>query len=81
MCYGFRMSTTPLTAAGADETSCELVRLAINTQRIQVSTVAEWLELSRSSASKRVNGKTPFTAGELTVVAANLGVPVSDLTA
>ena len=50
------------------------VRAALAAQKVEVGTLALWLGLSRSSASRKYNGHTPLSIAELRTIGAHLGV-------
>jgi transcriptional regulator with XRE-family HTH domain len=54
----------------------EEARAAIARQRIRQSTIAEALNLSQASVSRRLSGDVDFTSTELRKLADLLGMPV-----
>ena len=49
--------------------------------RVLQADVAGWLDLSQGAVWKRLEGQTPWTVGELVVVARRLGISIDDLLA
>lgn len=49
--------------------------------RVLQADVAGWLDLSQGAVWKRLEGQTPWTIGELIVVARRLGISIDDLLA
>lgn len=55
------------------------IRDVIDRAGLRQADVAEALGLTQPAVSRRLNGHTDWTLGELRVVAALAGVPVADL--
>lgn len=55
------------------------IREAMASKGLTQTALAERLGLTQPAVSARLSGRTPITVDELTVIAAVLGVPVTDL--
>ena len=57
----------------------EIVRVELARKRIPQGALAEALQLSQATVSRRLSGVAPFELDEIPVVAQVLGVSVADL--
>lgn len=62
-----------------DEQLGQAIHEVLWRRKITQTVFAEVLNISPSALSQKLSGRRPFFAGELSVIAASLGVPVADL--
>lgn len=70
-----------MTSAAATHRVASTIRAELARRRIPQTVVAEKLNLSQATVSRRLAGEYPFDVAELSVLAEMLGMTASDLVA
>lgn len=55
------------------------IRSLLARHRIPQTDVADTLDMSQASVSRRLTGETPLDVNELQAIASRIGVPITDL--